>query len=299
MRKLKFQGKDAYLVASATISSAASVAGDSASSLFDKGTASASSAAAKYAAQATDYAFRTKDEMFDAAVDVWSESRLKSYLDERGVPVPQNGKVDQLRALVRHNAHKAKVNAGFSDSVFDTWSADQLKEFLGAKAKGTRDELIAQAQKQYASASSKGGEVWKSMTAQGAKATGYVFDQWSDSDLKSFLDTYGVPVPQGTKRNELIAAARKNYRYFTQGPDWYNRGFIRQVQAYAEEGLDYIKNFISGASGSAYNVAEKVGDAAKEGATAGKHRAQEATKKAGDRAYEKGQQAYDKIKEEL
>ena len=44
---------------------------------------------------------------------------------------------------------------------------------------------------------------------------------------------------------------------------------------------------------------QKVGDAAKEQATIGKHRAQEATKKAGDRAYEKGQQAYDKVKEEL
>lgn len=299
MRKAKFQGKDAYLTASATVSSAASVAAEAASSLLEKRSASASSAAAKYAAQATDYAFRTKDEAFDAAVDSWSESRLKAYLDERGVPVPQAGKVDQLRALVRHNAHKAKVRTGFSDAIFDTWSTDQLKEYLGAKAKGTRDELIAEARRQYASASAKGGDVWKSASAQGAKATGYLFEQWSDSDLKAFLDSYGVPVPQGSKRNELIAAARRNSRYFSQGPDWYNRGFVRQIQDYAEEGLGYIKNFISGASGSAYNVAEKAGDAAKESATIAKHRAQEATEKAGHRAYEKGQQAYDKVKEEL
>ena len=296
MRKAKFQGKDAHLAASASVSSAA----DSASSLFDQSAVLASSAAAKYAAQATDYAFRTRDEMFDAAVESWSESRLKAYLDERGVPVPQAGKIDQLLALVRHNAHKAKVRAGFSDATFDTWSSDQLKEFLGAKAKGTRDELIARAKKQYASASAKGGEVWNSMTAQGAKVTGYQFDQWSDSDLKDVLDTYGVPVPQGSKRNELIAAAKKHSRYFSQGPDWYTpTGFMRQIQAYAEESLGYIKNFIAGASGDAYNVAEKVGDAAKESATIGKHRAQEATQKAGHRAYEKGQQAHDKIKEEL
>jgi AcrR family transcriptional regulator len=295
MRKAKYQGKDAYLAASASISSVAS----SARSFYDKASASASSAAAKYAAQATDYAFRTKDEMFDAAVDTWSESRLKAYLDDRSVPIPQTGKIEQLRALVRYNAHKAKVHAGFSDSFFDTWSTEQLKEFLETKAKGTRDELIAQAQRHYASASAKGGEVWKSVTARGAKATGYLFDQWSDSDLKSFLDSYGVPVTQDSKRTELIAAARKHSRYFSQGPDWYNLGFIRQFQAYVEERLGYIKDFISGASGDPYNVAEKVGDAAKESATIGKFPAQEVTKKVGDRADEKGQQAYDKIKEEL
>ena len=294
MRKAKFQGKEAHLATSA------SAAADSANSFFGQSTSSASSAAAKYAAQATDYAFRTKDEMFDAAVDSWSEFRLKAYLDERGVPVPQAGKIDQLRALVRHNAYKAKVRAGFSDATFDTWSTDQLKEFLGAKAKGMRDELIAEAKKEYASASAKGGEAWSSMTVQAAKATGYLFDQWSDSDLKYILDTYGVSVPQGSKRNELIAAARKHSRYFSQGPDRYTpTEFIRQIQAYAEEGLGYIKNFIAGVSGGAYNVAEQVGDAAKESATVGKHRAQEATQKAGHRAYEKGQQAHDKVKEEL
>ena len=299
MRKAKFQGQDAWNVASSSISSAGSVAYDTASSLLTKATDSASSAGAKYGAQATDYASRKKDAAFEAAVDSWSESRLKSYLDERGVPVPQNSKIDELRASVRHNSHKAKVRAGFSDAAFDTWSSEQLSEYLGKKAKGTRDQLIAQAKKGYASASAKGGKEWESLAAQGAKATGYLFDSWSDSDLKSFLDSYGVPVPQGSKRNELIAAARRNSRYYTQGPDWYNHGIIAQIQNYANQGVDYIKNFIAGASGAAYNAGEKAGHAAKEQATIAKDRAAEATQKAGNRAYEKGQQAYDKAKEEL
>ena len=74
---------------------------------------------------------------------------------------------------------------------------------------------------------------------------------------------------------------------------------VAQIQSNVNQGIEYIKNFIAGASGSAYNTGQKVGDAAKEQATIGKHRAQEATKKAGDRAYEKGQQTYDKVKEEL
>src|SRR5579859_434547 len=310
MRKAKYQGKDAYLVASASASSAASVAYDSASSLLTKATDSAAStgsratdsaasAARKYGSQATEYAGRQKDDAFEAAIGTWSESRLKAYLDERGVPVPQNGKLDELRAAVRHNAHKAKVRAGFSDDTFDTWSSEQLQEWLGKKAKGTRDELIVSAKKQYASASKAGGAQWTSLTSQGAKATSYLFDQWSDWDLKSFLDSYGVPVPQGSKRNELIAAARRNSRYFTQGPDWYSRGFLKQIQDYAYQGIDYIKEFISGATGAAYNAGERAGDYAKEQATAGKHRAQEAAQKTTNKAYEKGQKAADKAKEEL
>ena len=188
MRKAKFQGKHAYLGASSTISSAASVAYDSASSV-----------GAKYGAQATDYAYHKRDEAFEAAILSWSHSRLKAFLDARGIPVPQNGKIDELRAAVRHNAHKAKVQAGFSDATFDAWSCEQLQEFLGKKVKGTRDDLITSAKMKYASASSKGGDAWASLTAQGAKATEYLFDQWSDSDLKSFLDSYGVPGPSGLK----------------------------------------------------------------------------------------------------
>ena len=246
MRKAKFQGKDAYLAASSTISSGASVAYDSATSV-----------ASKYGAQATGYAQRKKDDAFDAAIDSWSDSRLKAFLDARGVPVSQNGKIDELRAAVRHNAHKAKVRAGFSDAAFDTWSTGQLQAFLGKKAKGTRDDLIASAKKNYASASSKGGDEWASLTAQGAKATEYLFDRWSDSDLKSFLDSYGVPVPQGSKRNELIAAAKRNSRYFTQGPDWYANGIVAQFQSYINQGIEYIKNFIVGTSDSVHNAGRK------------------------------------------
>src|SRR5271169_1756703 len=100
MRKVKFQGKNAYLVAS--VSSAASVAYDSVSSLLTEAAGSASSAGVKYGAQATDYAYRKIDKAFETAIDSWSDSRLKAYLNARGVSLPQNVKIDELRAAVRH-----------------------------------------------------------------------------------------------------------------------------------------------------------------------------------------------------
>lgn len=37
-----------------------------------------------------------------------------------------------------------------------------------------------------------------------------LLDSWSDSQIKEWFDKQGIKVPQGSKRNELIALARKN-----------------------------------------------------------------------------------------
>ena len=49
---------------------------------------------------------------------------LKAFLDARSVPVPQNGKRDELVATVRANAHKAA--GGFNQYNFDTWDKEHL-----------------------------------------------------------------------------------------------------------------------------------------------------------------------------
>lgn len=53
------------------------------------------------------------------------KSRLKAYLDSRGVPVPQSGRRDELLATVRLNKHKAATD--WSAWTFDTWTIDNLK----------------------------------------------------------------------------------------------------------------------------------------------------------------------------
>jgi len=76
-------------------------------------------------ARATEDAQLKAQEAFDAAVGVWSETRLKAYLDARGVPVPQHGRKDELVAFVRKHAHKAST--GYNAWTFDTWTSDNLK----------------------------------------------------------------------------------------------------------------------------------------------------------------------------
>jgi len=89
------------------------------------------------------------------------------------------------------------------------------------KAGATREELMSAAQSHYAEASKSSGKAYASVTSYLAKQTDAakdsMFDTWSDSELKSYLDSYGVPVPQGTKSNELKAYARRQATYFRYG----------------------------------------------------------------------------------
>jgi Putative nuclear envelope organisation protein len=276
MRKAKFQGKEAYLGPSKVTDK------------YSEGSEAAESVVK-----------RKVGEAFEEAIHAWSESRLKSYLEERGVPVPEHTKLDELRAMVRHHAYRARSHGGFSDAAFDTWSAEQLRSFLGGKVGGGRDELISLAKKEYAAAKAAGGKEWASVTSAGARATSYLFDKWSESDLKSFLQSYGIQVPRTANREELVAKAKRQSRYFSQGPDWYTTGFLKQLEGHWRPSYEYLRSCVRGAWESISRAAERVAHVIKEDATIVKHRAQEQTEKAAHRVYEKAQQGYDKLKEEL
>jgi hypothetical protein len=114
----------------------------------------------------------------------------------------------------------------FMSSMFSL--ADVYRKYLSAmnskaakKADASREELVKSAQDSYAKASKAGGEQYASATASLAQATGSAkdatFDRWSHSELKRYLDSYGIPVYQGSSINELRAAARRNAQYFKYG----------------------------------------------------------------------------------
>jgi hypothetical protein len=107
--------------------------------------------------------------------------------------------------LVRKHAHKAA--SGWNAWTFDDFSYQNLKDYLLAngdaaakktaeKAGATRDDLLKAAQSAYNSASSVGGTTYASATSYLAQATDSArksaFDTWSESELKAYLDSYGI-----------------------------------------------------------------------------------------------------------
>ena len=164
----------------------------------------------------------------------WTESSLKSFLDHNNIPNPQPRTRDSLLTTARQNYDKVAKSLGEytsypGDWLYTTWSESDLKEYLDERGipvpqPSTRDKLISHvrrnarlaslntssaakaASSSYSSASSVAS---KSASNAQASLSDALFDAWSDSKLKEYLDSYGVPVPQGSKKNEMIALARK------------------------------------------------------------------------------------------
>ncbi|KJK83757.1 hypothetical protein H634G_00990 [Metarhizium anisopliae BRIP 53293] len=208
----------------------ADILGDNVQAKASSGFGAATSNARNEYARATDGASLAAEDAFNQATSKWSESRLKAYLDARGVPVPQSSDVDHLRALVRKYSRKAV--SGWQAWSFDDFSYSNLKEYLvrngdsiakqaAKKTDASREELVSAAVSAYSSASSAGGSQFASVTSYLSSATASVektaFDSWTRSELKTYLDNYGVPVPQGSKLEELRALARQQSTYFKFG----------------------------------------------------------------------------------
>lgn len=226
-------------------------------------------------AKATDTTSQAAQDAFDKAINAWSDTRLKAYLDARGVPVPHASKSDELRALVRKHSHKAA--SGWTAWTFDDLSYDNLKEYLASsgnaaakkaseKAGATREDLVSAAQSAYASASSAGGSSYASATSYLAKATDSVkastFETWSESELKSYLDSYGIPVPQGSTLNELRALARRQSTYFKYGTSSPSETIFAKFQENAKATWDWVMTQLNIGSEAAKTKAQQAKDKA-------------------------------------
>lgn len=228
-------------------------------------------------AKATNDASLAAQDAFNSVVDTWSDSRLKAYLDARGVPVPHASKTDELRALVRKNSHKAW--SGWNAWTFDDLSTEKLKSYLQAngdavakstaeKTGATRDELVSAAQSAYTSASSAGGDNWASATSYLSQATDSaktsVFDTWSESDLKNYLDSYGIPVPQGSTVDQLRATARKQWTYFRFGTNSPSGTFVAKLSESVQNTWQWVLNQVNAGSDAAKKTAGDAKDKVKE-----------------------------------
>jgi hypothetical protein len=179
--------------------------------------------------------------------------------------------------------------SGWTAWTFDDLSYENLKDYLAStgdnaakkaseKAGATRDDLVKAAQSAYASASSAGGSSWASATSYIAKQTdtakANTFETWSDSELKSYLDSYGIvclhshrnatvnadlyqPVPQGSTTNELRALARRQWTYFKYGTSTPSETIFAKLGENAKATWDWVMDQLSIGSEAARKKAQE------------------------------------------
>ena len=154
----------------------------------------------------------------------WTESQLKAFADKHGIPVPQPRKRDSLLKAVRENYQSAanKISEQINypgDWIYESWSDSDLKAWFDERGypvpqPSTRDSLIANIRRQsrVASLNLQGAYAQVSSSAAAAQQSlsDALLDSWSDSQIKEWADKNGIKVPQGSKRNELLALARKH-----------------------------------------------------------------------------------------
>ena len=173
--------------------------------------------------------------------------------------------------------------------LFRKWLSTQNNK-AAKKAGASREELLKQAQDSYYRASKSGGSNYASVTSYFAAATDAAkqstFDTWSDSELKSYLDSYGVTNYQGSTTNELREAARRNANYFRYGTSTPQQGIYERLSSGIQWVLSQLRIGATKGNAEVGYQAQKGADAVKEGATTAKNRAGEAAQSAGDKAKE-------------
>jgi hypothetical protein len=224
----------------------------------------------------------------DWIFDSWTDSQLKAFADKHGIPVPQPRERDSLLKSVRENyqsaANKVSETASYpGDWIYESWSDSDLKSWLDergypAPQPSSRDKLVASVrrnsrlaslnmQSTYAQASSSAAAAQQSLSDA-------LLDSWSDSQIKEWADKNGINVPQGSKRNELLALARKHRARLTgdnvsaSASSAYGAATTKanNQYAYATQGFAGYTNWVKGMIGlptdAAHATASSVSGAA-------------------------------------
>jgi len=277
--------------------------------------------------------------------DTWTESQLKSFCDYHGIPSPQPRTRDSLLKTARENYQSIADKTGETiaypgDWLFQSWSDSDLKSWCDARGiavpQGTkRNQLIAKVRRNSRIASDTlaawSASVSSSAQAATSSVSDAVFNTWSESQLKKWADERGIKVPQGSKKNELLAIVRKHNkslndeaaRMASTASSAYgaatssaNNQYARatddaalkygNVQSVLYSYIDWAKGQFGFATSTASHVAASASySAARSASSVSKNAASSASSasKAGQKAYdaatESAQKARDYAKEEL
>lgn len=122
-----------------------------------------------------------------AAYNKWHESELERWLSDHDVPYPTPADRADLEALVDKNWND------FIVEPYNKWDTAQLSNFIYAKGKEatmeageTKDSLVAQVKANWYETDDNARQAW-------ASVKDWIFDTWTESQLKAFCDKNDIP----------------------------------------------------------------------------------------------------------
>ncbi|CAE6485653.1 unnamed protein product [Rhizoctonia solani] len=140
----------------------------------------------------------------ESAFDTWDESQLRSFLVEQGVVAPSGPKEKLVLTAKQYYRSYASAVSSFSAAASATASTAVYGDYG------------YQASKSASSASRSASSVAASGSARAAKALedskDYIYSNWSDSELRAYLEKHGVVKTQAElTREQLLAQMRTAY----------------------------------------------------------------------------------------
>lgn len=250
----------------------------------------------------------------DWIFDSWTDSQLKAFCDRHNIPVPKPRTRDNLLKSARENYQTVANKLGETTSypgnwLYESWSESDLKAWLDERGYSvsqptTRDKLIASVRRNSRLASHNMNAAAAAAAAKQSLSDA-LFDSWSDSQLKEWADKNGIKVPQGSKRNELIALARKHSAKLTgdnvasSASSYYGAATSSAGNEYAQatQGVasyvEWIKQKLGLAASSASASASSATGAAGKSASSASVSASKSAKSAASSASKSGQKAGD------
>ncbi|CAE6404769.1 unnamed protein product [Rhizoctonia solani] len=140
----------------------------------------------------------------ESAFDTWDESQLRSFLVEQGVIAPSGPKEKLIVNAKQYYRSYASAVSSLSAAASATASTAVYGDY------GYQASKSASSASQSASAVAASGSACVAKALDDSKD--YVYSEWSDSDLRAYLEKHGVVKTQAQlTREQLLAQMRTAY----------------------------------------------------------------------------------------
>lgn len=122
-----------------------------------------------------------------AAYNKWHETELERWLSDHDIPYPTPADRKDLEQLIEKNwdDHVSKP--------YNSWDQEDLQAWLNNKgiqaqkgAEANKDALVSQVQASWYETTDQAEQAW-------GNVKDWIFDTWSESELKEFCDKHNVP----------------------------------------------------------------------------------------------------------